>query len=148
MEVQFNPRFGKIYYKYPRFIIDGKQKTVDKVKIYKPSKFLVEAYEQKKALFTDMLKKDVAKDIKTSKENIEIGLRKPIDVTGIVKEVRSRLDYFTKQWRNKLIVDLPLLMAEYNIGESTAKKVKSLIEAELKTTDEQICVNKCLSYLM
>ena len=59
MEVSFNPRFGKVYFKYPR--INGK--VIDELTISKPNKVLVDAYEIIKGEFSKDLRDDVAKDV-------------------------------------------------------------------------------------
>jgi len=67
MEVSFNPRFGKVYFKYP--VINGK--VVDRLYIKKPKHAFVKAYEKKKEKFSKDLRDDVAKDVSAIKEKEE-----------------------------------------------------------------------------
>ncbi|MEM3555280.1 MAG: hypothetical protein QXF56_00970 [Candidatus Micrarchaeia archaeon] len=59
-----NPRFGKIYARYPRFVSeDGAVIKYDGFYIGKPSEALIQAYEEKKKQFTAQLKRDISLEL-------------------------------------------------------------------------------------
>jgi hypothetical protein len=87
MDIQFSPRYGKVYFKYPR--IYDKTKgffIIDRVEIAKPSTKLVEAYEEKKKRFTRILSREVEFDIKIAEARKE---RKRISPEEIVEKILS-----------------------------------------------------------
>ena len=68
MEMQYNPKYGKIYYKYPRCYMNGKIVVIKALKIPKPPQDLINKYEKKKKRFTSHLKKDAETIIKKTKK--------------------------------------------------------------------------------
>lgn len=67
-ELQKNPRYGKMYFKYPRIRKSGGTfHKINKVYIKKPSRGLVNAYERKRTRFSLNLREEIEKDIKEIK---------------------------------------------------------------------------------
>lgn len=129
--IQNNPKEGKLYMKYPRMKYNGKRRTIMRVEIGKPSVKLVHAYEKKKKLFSDKLKKtteDTLTDVKERKKS----KMKTNTLDDIVKKVMKNITYYTKTNSKRNSIDKPLVMAEFNIGRLVAAKVSSLIEAKKK----------------
>lgn len=61
--VQVNQRTGKMYHKYLRVREDGEKYKVDRAGFTLASEDLLEAYEQKKADFTEELNKDIEQEL-------------------------------------------------------------------------------------
>jgi len=130
MNVQFNAKTGKLYFKYPRIMRDGRRVTVTKVAFGKPSYKLIEAYEKKKKQFTKKLKKEVEQDIKA------IGIKKQkkdIDIKKIAKSVQKNIEYFRREYHGRWFIDKALIKAKYGIGERRANMVKRLVEVNTRT---------------
>jgi len=126
--IQNNPVYGKIYYKYPRMIINGQLVAVRRLHIHLPSEDLVEAYEKKRAIYTKNLKLDADTTIKMSEKKKK---RREIKLEDIVNDVLAKEKIFVKKWGKRKVVDANLISATYDIGLVVASKVKKAVELQL-----------------
>jgi hypothetical protein len=71
-EIEYNDRFKKIYYKYPRVRPGGGcAMTLSEMRMGLPSKGLVKDYEQLRREYTDKLNREVEESLKKKKEKDE-----------------------------------------------------------------------------
>jgi ABC-type dipeptide/oligopeptide/nickel transport system ATPase component len=132
MEIEYNPRYGKEYFKYPRAKLGNQSVVLNRIRINKPSQHLIEAYEQKKKHFTSALKQDVLKDIKFAKLKEEVKKVK-IDPTELAKQVLANSDKYVKITKtNRIYADWYRIRMDFRVSEPIAKQVKRLVEDELR----------------
>jgi hypothetical protein len=105
MNLQLNPRYGKIYIKYPRISGRfGKTVTMNRIFIGKPSKDLCRRYELKKIRYSERLRLDIEKSLggiggiskipgKMKQDLIADRLNKGMKVKDIAKEVGTSVNY-------------------------------------------------------
>lgn len=132
MLLEHNPRYGKIYFKYPRIRNDGWGiRKIKRMDFGKPSNKLIRAYERKKKRFTKELKREIEDTLKNEKERKDE--RKVKDIREIVHEIMENIDYYEKEYnKGNKTIDVHLIMAKFNVGVNTAKKIKSYVLAEIK----------------
>jgi ABC-type dipeptide/oligopeptide/nickel transport system ATPase component len=128
MNIQYSPRFDKIYYKYPRIKVNGKIVVVNRVKVYKPSEQLIQQYEEKKKVFCERLKEEVEKTIKQERLKVE----RIVDLKEVIENAKLNIDKFIVEKNGRKVIDADLLRIYYNISSDKAKLVKKLLEFECK----------------
>jgi len=126
--IDSSPRFNKVYYKYPVFFENGKQKTIKQFLIPKPNEDIISAYEEKRKQFLKDLSMEVESKIKKSKE-----VKPVINLQSIIDEVRGNIDSFSTVKSNKKVVDKFLIMGKYPIARDKAEIVKKVLEAEINS---------------
>jgi hypothetical protein len=115
---------GQIYRKYPT--IDGQEHRL--LKFTAPSPDLIEAYEQRKAQYTDDLNQQLLEELLADLEDEgDDGRQEP---SAIADEIlgADRLDEFIQSNHGQLYIDRSLIEAEYGIGARRSKTVKSLLK--------------------
>jgi len=127
MNIQYSPRFDRVYFKYPRVKVNGRIVVVNRVKIYKPSEQLVEQYEEKKKQFCERLKLEVEKTVRKERMKTE---RSNIDMKALLESAKLNLDKFIVEKYGKKVIDTDLIRAYFNIGEDRATVVKKFLEVE------------------
>lgn len=133
MNIQYNPRYGKLYYKYPRIMVNGRIKTLKSVRIKKPDKVLLKEYEKRKKVFCRQLNVQAEQRIEDRKNK---KAREPTDVTKMVEDVISNYEEYMKEYNGRRTINTDLIKLKYPIGEPTAKKIKIGAEKELKKRGE------------
>lgn len=128
MRVQYNPRFGKDYYKYHRVVNSEGINVVKKLRFGLPSEQLIKDYEDKKIVFAANLYSDVEGELKDIREGKE---KAHLRVDDMAKEVMEKKEMYTKMWGGKQTVDLILIMNTYDIGRWKAMQVKKKVESDL-----------------
>jgi len=124
--IDYSPRFKKVYYKYPVFMSKGIRKTIYRLKVALPSKELVKLYEMKRKTFLKKLGIEVEARIKKYKE-----VKPPeLTVKEIKKEVEANIDFYSRKYGNRFVIDKYLIMGKFNIGRPKSEIVKKLIEVE------------------
>lgn len=122
-------RNGKIYKKYPRMRVDGREHRVTSIAISAPSTDLAEAYEGRKEAFKDDLYERAieAQESAAGEENSQT----PQDVAEEVLE-DDRVDEFVSHHgqTGRAYVDKDLLAAEYGLSVRKSNTAKKLIEKE------------------
>lgn len=131
-ELQHNPRFDKLYFKFPRIVENGEIKIVERVQINKPPEKLIAAYELKKMMFTKKLNIDAEKGIQRARQSTEKFFITPAQLREKAAEILANKERFTKFWHGQEIVDLDLVMTEFDVGSITARKIKKLAEKQLQ----------------
>lgn len=134
-EIQFSPRFGKVYFKYPRIDVNGEQLTVKRMKIYKPSDKLAEEYEEKKKLFTKELKKDVERDVRKSRERETTIKPTPKEIAEQI--LANQKQYIKIRKNGKKWVDVNLIELNFPVGHYVAMRSKKLVESILNRKNER-----------
>jgi len=127
--LQYNPRFGQMYYKHFRVATEQGIIIVDPIEISKPPEDLVEAYENKKRQFTKVLKKDVESDIRFARIKEE---KKMITPEDIAKEILANEKKYVKTTaKGKKWVDVNLIELNFPVGRYRAMRSKKLVESVL-----------------
>ena len=131
-QLQHNPEIGKTYRKHIRASNGHETFKYTRMKIGKPQNpELINWYEVEHKKFKREKVTDWKEDIKKNQENKKKEWGKPIEVGNIINGILENPKPYTKK-RNKIkYIDWKLIGLDYNIGEQTAKKVKTAIEREL-----------------
>lgn len=115
---------GKIYKKYP--VIKGKK--YKRLKIRPPSPELVEAYEERKAAYTDGLNKELFQELLEDLEDDDEEEEKdPRDIARDIMDEGIGEDYVGDNY-GQLYIDRDLIEMDYDIGRSKSKKVSKLLQ--------------------
>ena len=132
MNIERNPRTDKLYFKYLHKIEEGMSKKITSTRFFLPSsKEFIKRYEEKKAVFSETLKKDVESELKLQK--IEKLKKKSLfSIEEIVQEVKKYPERYIKTYQNREYVDPHLIMVDFNIGRTKATQIKSIIERDNK----------------
>lgn len=131
LEIQYNPRYDKIYMKYPRIENNGRIITIKTLNIGKPSEKLADAYEEKAKEYKDRLKKEKQKEILFEKRR-KGGKR--INTDEMVEEVESNLKRFQTEYRGRIFIDPYLIMEKFNVGYDSARKIRAGVERKITKT--------------
>lgn len=123
--IEDNPRMDKLYFKYPRIQKDNRSVVLKRLDIYKPSASLIAAYEKKKRKFCKSLYEDI-------EDQISQIYSKELSLSDIASEISSNPSLYLKSYHNRSFIDLNLIMNDFNIGQLKAKKVKAMVEKELR----------------
>lgn len=103
--LEHNPLYDKTYYKFPRIIRNNRIITVDRIKIYKASDKLLDAYEKKKMAYLkaltkrsiDSIDKDEAKKHPlTDEQLIDTGNKEGIDWSNTGK-IMARFNIYREK---------------------------------------------------
>lgn len=123
---------GQAYEKYPRMRVGGQRAKVTRLSVGPPSDDLWEEYEQRKDAFKEALYADTIDELESGN-----GENEQPDPKDVVEQIRSEegVEHYTREINNgaQTVLDADLIAAEYDLGTSTAKKVKSVL---LKNIDE------------
>jgi len=126
----------KIYRKYPRLRINGKQRPVKRLRFGPPSTELTSDYEERKNEFQENLYQDAidAMDDDSGKDNVD-----EMTVKEVAMDVADgRMEQFVSQHRqnNTPYINKDLLRAEYEISHADANAAKSILEQRF--SDEEL----------
>lgn len=107
--LQWNQTSGKLYTHKPKAKIDGIMRKIDKLEVEKPSKELIDAYEQRKQEFVSGLSAevlDVMEELRANKPKLTEKQQEVVDIweQGIFEsaEVAKRLNITTSCLDNRL----------------------------------------------
>jgi hypothetical protein len=123
---------GKIYRKYP--VIDGVRYRLLKYQL--PSQDLREAYEQKKAAYNRQLNEEMLEELLDDMDDEEDDgrVREPQAIADRILD-EDRVEEYVQSNHGQLYIDRSLIEAEWDIGRSRSKTVKSLLK---QTVDDDI----------
>jgi hypothetical protein len=123
---------GKIYRKYPT--IDGVKHKL--LKFRKPSQDLREAYEQRKEQYTNELNEEMLEELLAEMDDEDDDGR-PREPQAIADRIldEDRVEEYVQSNHGQLYIDRSLIEAEWDIGRSRSKTVKSLLK---QTVDDDI----------
>ncbi len=128
LEIQTNTRIGKTYYKYPRFIENGKKKTITTLRIHKPSVKLVHEYEKRKKIWRDDLGNSVLKTLQGEKlKTIQI---KQVNLIDIVEKIKQNPERFKRTYNKRTFYDIGLIMSTFSLGRARAEAVRGILAKE------------------
>jgi len=128
-QIQFNPRYGKVYWHYSITKVNGRVKTIHKTNIKKPSKELIQAYEKKKKQFTETLNIEVEDMVKLVREKQQKVFLTPED---IAKSVLKKPKDYIKEHKGREYVDLDLIMIDFKVGRVKGMQAKKIAERQLE----------------
>lgn len=119
---------GKVYKKYPRMRVDGREHRITSIGIKKPPEDLAEAYEERKAAFKQELYDEV---IDAHRDDSGGEPANPQDVAEEVLD-EERVDEFVSHHgqTGRPYVDKDLLAAEYDLSVRKSNVAKKIIEQE------------------
>lgn len=127
--MQHNPRTGKIYYKYPKAVVQGVVTTLSHLEISKPPDHIVAKYKSLKNSYIKTLNRDMEAEIlqkKSEKDRTKIK-----DTTEFVQKIMDNLDKWIVRYRGKYTVNAAAIAGEFGIGMPTATKVKYMVEHKI-----------------
>lgn len=113
---------GKIYKKYP--VLDDKKFKY--LKLALPSQDLLEAYEKKKADYTQDLNEELLEELIAEEEDEQEEKLGPRDVVDEIVEEGSVEEYIGDNPAGEYM-DRALLQADYGLSKSESKQVKKLL---------------------
>jgi len=127
--IQQNSDTGKLYKKYP--YVDGKQ--YQQLLLQKPSKELREAYEERKANFTQDLNRELLEELKEELDESEGGDPDTGGPVSIADEIiaEGKLGEYIAENNGQEYIDRDLIELEYGIGARVSKKVKKKLQQEV-----------------
>ena len=127
MEMTYDSRFGKTYFKYPRLTPNSPMGIITSVFIPKPNPELIEAYENKKREFAKSLYRSALRDIK----KFRIG-RESLDLEPFANQIIKNKERYVKNFRRRTYVDMDLIMLDFGVGTTVARQIKKLAEDKFK----------------
>jgi ABC-type oligopeptide transport system ATPase subunit len=118
----------KLYKKYPRMRIDGRERRITRIALTPPSKPLRERYEERKAEFKEELYQEAISALRG--EDDEDTEQSPSEITNEIKESGVD-DYVAVHGGNGTrYISWELIREEYDLSRDDAKTVKKLLEAD------------------
>lgn len=135
LNVQVNPRFGKPYMHYPRYMTSEGPVITNHVKVGWPGDALVAEYEVKKKRFADQLKADVELDLRALKSKTKTTTK--YSPEEISRKVLANPEAYPVKVvasgpnQGKRTVDVEALAQAFKVGRSYAARAKALIEASI-----------------
>lgn len=124
MDMQYNPRIDKIYFKYPTVVVDGEEITVETLKFKQPAPELIEPYKKDKQIYIKKLNLSLEHGIEQEKKNQQLGRKKEID--PYVSDILESHKDLVYKWRgrdNIKVSDICNLFED--IGTVTGERIKS-----------------------
>lgn len=134
INLQTNPRSGKIYHRHPQFYVAGRPRKWKRLIVDLPSKELVEAYEKKKDAFSRGLARDILTNIKA--EKVKINNVSGMSPDEIVEDIKKDMRPYVRKYMNRDFVDDKIVRHKYHCTINVAKIVKNIIERELNVNKE------------
>ena len=135
-DLQYNPFMDKVYAKYPRFRINRETVVIERMEFEKPPYAIIREYKKKKLEFTRNLNRSLELEIANSKIDKSA---KPKDLSSIVEEILRHPEGIVSSWRGRACVSHSLIMAQFHLGEPSARAAKKLIEFKLnQKRDEKV----------
>jgi hypothetical protein len=129
MDMQYNPRIDKIYFKYPRVMVNDEIVTVERIRFRKPPDKIIDQYKKDKQEFIDNLNLNMEKAIKEKKADKERGKIK--DIRPIVSKILKQKDNYVYIYQNKWKIKAEVIANEFKVGMPTANRVKASVESTL-----------------
>ena len=124
MFITHNPRYDKLYFKYPRMKIDGRIRRISRVKFRKPHHKVLEAYEKKKKAFTKALNEEIGQDLDKYDELKKKNAQPKLSNEDYAKIVLKR----SKEFQNsKGRLDIFAIAEGLQVSEHRAKKIRWLV---------------------
>jgi len=114
--------------KTPFPVIDGRKRK--HIRFRMPSDDLVEAYEAKKRQYTAELNEGLLEDLLQSQAEEEKRRQSPQDIADAIMENGGPEQYIEDNHGQKYI-DRDMIAVDYDIGDSTSKKVKKVLAEEV-----------------
>lgn len=127
MDIQFNPRFGTVYMKYPKIVVNGKQGKLELVYFKMPSVKLRNAYEKKQSEFKNKLAMRLMDEIDDTAQEEEGEASIPEMIEAVVKDY----NYYLRTRGNRKFIDPHLICGKFGVGNRRAGIVKSMVEKRL-----------------
>jgi hypothetical protein len=116
----------KLYKKYPRMRVDGRERRITSVRITPPSPSLWESYKERKAAFKDELYEETIQALRDADDGDD---RSPKEIAEEIVEEETVNEYVSVHGGNKTrYIDWKLIRSEYDLSRHDAKAVKSLLE--------------------
>lgn len=128
-EIKRSSRYRKTYLPHPRINVGGEVICIESMDISKPDDVIVKEYKQRKEQFSRDLHDDLTIKIADSKLD---KTTRTVNVAHMVDEVMKDPTPYLSTRRKKKVVIAHRLMAGFNIGELTAKKLKGAVEMRLQ----------------
>jgi len=130
IEATHRTKTTQIYYKYPRGKgEDGGTYPITRIEISLPPQDIINAYEKKKIQFTEWLNKRAEEEVKEAERSKEA--TKPKDIVGIAELVYKKAEKYTRQRGSREFIDARMIANDFNVGLSTAQRIKLLVEQRL-----------------
>ena len=137
-EIQYDKRKGKIYYKYPRISrvvedVVGSTVKLNKIKIDKPPKELIDRYEQHSFDFKDRIMLQMEERIRKYDQE-EVISKKNMTQKEILEQVITNHKRYESK-RSKLgdpVLDFNLIRFDFSIPTPLAKFIKADAERVIK----------------
>lgn len=128
MKVQYNPRFGKDYFKHHRATNSEGIEVVKKLRFNLPSQKLMDEYENKKIYFAKKLYSETEQELKDIREGKE---KSRLTVEQMAKQVLEKKQMFIREYKGRSFIDRVLIMNTFDIGRNRAEQVKRKVETEI-----------------
>lgn len=128
--IEINRRTGKIYYKFPRILINGKIITIKKLYYPRLTKEIIKRYEQHSFSWKQKIIESMQSRVSEIKTDEKI---KSFD--EIKQEIIENIDFFKT---NRKHLDYELVATKYAIPRSRAKLLCKEIEREYNEKEEDI----------
>jgi len=87
MDIQYNAKIGKTYYKFPRTVEGGEITVINRIKFPLPPQDLINAYEVKKKQYTKTLKQELGDTLQKLKD--KANKKKPVSNEVLVKKLKA-----------------------------------------------------------
>jgi len=129
MDMEYNPRLDKIYFKYPKIYLEDSLVKVSSLEFNKPPDSLVVPYLKMKKRFSSELNLNLEKSMADAKID---RTSRTVDIGEMVKEILENKNDFVHVYGGRDRVKASLLQAHFNLGKVTAEKIKSAVEMKLK----------------
>jgi len=125
MNIQYNPRFDKLYFKHNR---KKRGVVLKKVGFRLPNTKLLNAYEAKKKEYCDAI-------ISKQKEALENEHKKNIkvDIKKIVEQVKDNYKKYLRDFKGKQGIDDFSIKLDYEISRDNARGIKKTVENHLRS---------------
>lgn len=125
---------GTIYHKKPRIDRDGRTVRVDWLKFTPPSSDLVDEYNKQKAAHQKEFYEETLQELGDATEEADAD----ISPNNIVDKIRQDggVDQYVQEINNgaQQILDKDLIAADYEVGETKAKRVKKILLKDMDTS--------------
>lgn len=125
--LEFSPRTGKTYTKYPVIYEGGRFKQVDELRVNAPSQALVDAYEIKKTAYTKQLFADIEAKLNDTGEKKEEN-----NSEELAEKVMLEPDKFIREHQGRRFVSHQAISLRFKVGRRIAQRVKDETEQILK----------------
>lgn len=124
---------GKIYKKYPRRVVGGREICIESVAFTPPSEELVEEYEQRKRAFQSEYYAEAEEALRDDGEDEEPDLRE------IASQVAQDIDEYvsTHTMNGRRYINAGLIELDFEISSRQSETVKDLVEKQIDVSAEE-----------